>query len=259
MRLLLLITIITSTSFAFSQEFKDYELQPYNKEFRYKLIDENTVVDEDDSLEALIIIFKHPVFENAQLSFRNNPQLKEIKLFMPNQEIIKFISENNLQSLTYLFIERYGGNTLEIPSFPGLEHLTIKSSTLESLNMVNAALDKVIILDIEAPKLTEWKTSASMPNVELINLQAQLLSNFPIEQMPKIFEFMFSCSFKVLPNGLCDYSDLRLISFTNYAPLIPDDCLITKIENCVYSNLTIYNKIDGEKIHEILSKDQIDK
>ncbi len=259
MRLLILITFITSTSFAFTQEFKDYELRPYNKEFRYKLIDENTVVDKDDSLEALIIIFNNPVYENAQLSISNNPQLKEIKLFMPNQEIIKFISENNLQSLTYLFIERYAGIALEIPPFSGLEHLTIKSSTVESLMMVNTVLDKVIILDIEAPKLIEWKTATVIPNVELINLQAPLLSYFPIEQMPKIFEFMFSCSFKMLPSGLCDYSDLRLISFTNYTPLTPDACLITKIENCVYSNLTIYNKIDGEKILEFLSKDQIDK
>lgn len=258
MRLLLLLTFLTSASFVFSQEIKEYELMPYNKTFRYKFIDENTVVDKDESLEALIIIFKNPVFENAQLSISNNPQLKEIKLFMPNQDIIKFISESNLQGLSYLFIERYAGSFLEIAPLPDLEHLAIKSTALENLNMVNASLDKVAIVDIVTPKLAEWRTDTTMPNLELINLQAPLLSYFPIMHMPKIFQFMYSCSFKTLPTGLCDYTDLSIISFTNYAPITPDVCIITKIENCVYSNITIYNKIDGEKIQVITSKDQLE-
>lgn len=256
MKLTILITFLILSKILFSQELKEYDLKPYNKELNFKIIDENDVVEKDDSLEALIIVFKNPRYKNAELSISNNLQLKEIKLFGCNQELLKFISESNLQRLTHLFFERYEDSVLAIPPFPIVEHLTIQSSELISLNMVNASLDKLNILDIETPKLKNWSTVQFFPQLELIELNAPLLEHFPLENIPKIFQFSYKCSFKELPLNLCNYMELQHISFSNYIPIQVDKCFKKKIKKAYYSNLTVYNRIDGKVISETLSKDR---
>lgn len=256
MKLTTLITFLIISKILFCQELREYDLIPYNEEFNFKILDENDVIEKDDSLEALIIVFKSPVYKNAERSISNNPQLKEIKLFASSQELLKFISESKLHSLTHLFIERYEGASLEIPAFLTVEHLTIQSSVLASLNMTIASLDKLDILDIEAPSLKDWRTAKSYSELGLINLNAPLLEYFPIESMPKISQFSYYSSFKELPINLCNYKDLLFISFTNYVPIQVDKCFKKMIETGVYSNLTIYDKIDGKVISETLSKDR---
>lgn len=256
MKFKILLYFILFSTILNSQELREYDLKPYNQDLNFKIIDENDIIEKDDSLEALIIIFKNTFYKNVELSISNNPQLKEIKLFSSSQEMLKFISESKLNKLTHVFFERYEGKTLDVPSFPIIEHLTIQSTELDNLNMINASLDKLDILDIDAPKLTEWSTTNFYPQLGLINLNAPLLENFPIENMPKIVQFSYYCSFKEWPLNLCEYKELSFISFKNYYPLQANKCFKKKIKKSVYSNLTIYDKIDGKVISEILSRDR---
>ncbi len=251
----LLITLIFSR-ILFSQELSEHDLKPYNDELNFKIIDENAILEMNDSLEAVIIIFNKPIFKNAELSISNNPQLKEIKLFTASQELLKYISNSKLPRLTHLFFERYQDSVLEVPSFPNIEHLTIQSSELVNLNMEESELDKLDILDIDAPKLKNWRTAKLFPQLGLINLKAPLLEYFPIENMPKISQFSYYCSFKELPLNLCEYKELLYISFCNYTPVHADKCFLKKIKKGVYSDLTIYDKIDGKIVSETLSKDR---
>lgn len=256
MKILTLILISIFSGHTYCQDLKPYDLEPYNKDFNFKLIDDSEVVEKNDSLQAIIIVFKNQEYANARLSINNNPQLKEIKLFASNQDFLEFIAESKLKDLTHVFFERYRDSQLEIPSFPTIEHLTIQSSELVSLNMINSSLNKLDILDIETPKLTDWKTNSTYPELGLINLTAPLLDKFPIEKMPNISQFSYYCSFKELPLNLCEYKELLYISFCNYSPVQVDKCFLKKIKKGVYSDLTIYDKIDGKIISETLSKDR---
>lgn len=100
MKITTLIITLFFSKFLFSQELSEYDLKPYNDELNFKLLNENDVLEKNDSLEALIIIFNEPILKNAKLSISNNPQLKEIKLFAASQELLKFISDSKLSKLT---------------------------------------------------------------------------------------------------------------------------------------------------------------
>lgn len=243
--------------FSFGQELNEFDSIPYNKEFNFKLIDEGMIVENDESLECLIIVFHQLNFKNAELSIANNPKLKEIKIFGSNQEFINLVSQLKLDSLTHLFIQNFKEKTLYIPKFSTLEHLSIQSSELIELNMTQSEMVKLYILDIETPKLKEWKSEKSFFNLSLIHLKAELLVYFPIENMPNISQFVYYCSFVDLPFNLCSYKDLKFMSFDNYHPIQIDKCMIKKIKNGVYSNLTIYENIGGKVISEINSKDKL--
>lgn len=256
MKITILLIYLIISKFTFTQELREYDLKPYGEELNFKVINENEILEKNDSLEAIIIVFNEAIFKNAEISIRNNPQLKQIKLFGSNQALLKSISDSKLPNLTHLFFERYEGSVLEIPSFPNIEHLRIQSLSLIGLNMVNGELNKLDILDIESPKLMNWKTVDFFPKLGLINLNAPLLEIFPIKNMPKIFQFSYFCSFKELPLNLCKYKELSHISLTNYSPVEVNSCLIKKIKKGVYSNLTIYDGIDGKIISETLSDDQ---
>jgi hypothetical protein len=248
--------ILFISNLVFSQELSEYDLKPYNDELKFKFIYENEALERERSLDALIIIFRHPNYENAQISIRNNPQLKEIKLFYANEEMLDFISKQKLPKLTHLFFEHYQDSELKIPILPSIEHLTIQSEELEQLDMSSSSLEKVFILDIQAPQLKTWKTDSSMPKLGLIHLNAPLLEVFPIEHMPNIGQFMYYCSFQEFPKNICSYEELKFISFTNYSPIVIEDCLREKLENAYVSDITVYDKIGGEVIEEIRSKDE---
>ena len=232
------------------------ELKPYNDDLYFKVINENEMVLKVDSLKAIIIVFNNLSEGNAKQSIINNPQLKEIKLISPSQDFIQLISELKMDSLTHLFIEEYNGSKLILPAFSTLEHLTIQSKNLTTLSMENASLNRLDILDIDAPELIDWKSEKYFPNLGLIELKAPKLDYFPIEQMPNIFQFSYYCSFKNWPTSICSYQELTFISFENYKTINIDKCLKKKIKKGVFSNVTIYDKIDGQKMLEVESRDR---
>lgn len=256
MKLITLITFFIISHISYSQDLGVFDTIPYNDLFKFKLIDENTVVEKDDSLQALIIVFNHQLFENAKRSISNNPQLKEIKIFYGNQEFLEILSNSKLPELTHLFFERFKETVLEVPAFPNIELLTIQSSELVSLNMMNSSLDQLMVLDLQTPELKNWNTAKYFPKLELIDIVAPVLDSFPIESMPNIFQFSYECSFKALPPNICSYSELQHISFNNLVPVQIDKCFEIKVKMAYYSNITVYDRMDGKVIAEILSKDR---
>ena len=122
--------------------------------------------------------------------------------------------------------------------------------------MINAKLDNLMLLEIECPKLSLWNSDTFFPKLELIDLKAPYLGYFPIENMPKIFQFSYECSFKSLPLNLCIYSDLQHISFNNFRKIKLEECFTNKVKMAYYSNITIYNKVDGRILNQVISKDR---
>ena len=254
MKLTLLILSLIFSNILFSEELSEFDLAPYNDELKFSIVEENEVLEADESIEAIIFVFNKPAFKNAELSIKNNPQVKEIKLFGSNQDFVNFLSAAKLPNLSYLFIERYMGIALEIPSFPTVELFTIQSSQLVNLNMLNAEMEDLAIID--AQKLENWSAAKSYSERGLINLVAPQLAFFPIENMPAIAQFSYECAFKVMPLNLCSYTEICCISFSNYGPIEVDECFIKMVKKGVYSNITIYDKIDGKIISETLSNDR---
>lgn len=248
----ILILLLTFSVSVIAQE----EYQPYNEDLKFKVIDENTALGKETSVKALVIKYTGNSDEKIKLSIRNNPQLQEIKLLGASQEIVNFISELKMTNLTHLLIEYYNKETLIIPALPTLEHLAVDSEKLQSLSMENAMLDKLNILSLETPELTDWKTAKHFPTLGLIDLTAPKLTYFPIENMPSIVQFAYYCSFSELPKNLCSYKELVFISFENYVNVKAEECFIQMVKNGNYSNLSIYDKMDGNKLFEVLSKDR---
>ena len=252
MKQCILILLLTFSVSVIAQE----EYQPYNEDLKFKVIDENTALGKETSVKALVIKYTGNSDEKIKLSIRNNPQLQEIKLLGASQEIVNFISELKMTNLTHLLIEYYNKETLIIPALPTLEHLSVDSEKLQSLLMENAMLDKLNILSLETPELTDWRTAKHFPTLGLIDLTAPKLTYFPIENMPSIVQFAYYCSFSELPKNLCSYKELVFISFENYVNVKAEECFIQMVKNGNYSNLSIYDKMDGNKLFEVLSKDR---
>ncbi len=254
MKQTILILILSFSVFVIGQE----KYEPYNDDLKFKIIDDNAVLGKETSVKALIIKYTGNSNEKIKSSLRNNLQLKEIKLLGTDQEILNFISELKMTNLTHLLINGYESENLVIPVFPTLEHLSVDSEKLKSLSMENALLDKVEILSMNTPELTDWKTAKYFPVLGLIDLTAPKLTWFPIENMPAIVQFAYYCSFKELPKNLCSYKELAFISFENYVDVKAEECFIEMVKKGNYSNLSVYDKMDGKRLFEVLSKDRED-
>ena len=245
-----IISIFISQTF-FSQE----DLSPYNDDFEFEVMDDDEVIPRNDSLHALIIDAGNSA-KNIEISLKNNPQLREVKLMASSQEIVDVFGRVKLDSLFFLLIENYTGTTLNLPVIKSVEFLQIHATELQLLDMRNSQLFRLENLELEIPSLLTWKSEATYPQLALLDIEAPTLHVFPIVQMPKITEFSFSCSFIELPKNVCLYSKLKTIAFENLCPVKVDKCLISMIEKGVYSNLTVYDKPDGKILMDINSLDK---
>jgi hypothetical protein len=161
-----------------------------------------------------------------------------------------------MDSLFFVVVENYTGTNLNFPPVKSLEFLQIHSETLKSLDISKSQLSRLEILEIETPLLTSWKSELTYPELTLIDIDAPFMTVFPIQHMPKINEFTYSCALKELPKNLCTYKTLEMISFENHCPVKVDKCLIAMVEKGEYSNITVYDKPDGKILLDINSKDK---
>ena len=245
-----IISLLISHTF-FSQE----DLSPYNEDFEFEVMDDDEVIPRNDSLHALIIDAGNSV-KNIEISLKNNPHLHEVKLMASSQEILDVFGRVKFDSLFFLLIENYTGTTLNLPVIKSVEFLQIHAKELKTLDISKSLLSHLEILEIDAPSLLIWKSETTYPALTLLDLDAPLLTVFPILNMPKINEFSYTCSFKELPKNLCTYKELEMISFENFCPVKVDKCFVSMIEKGVYSNLRVYDKPDGEILMDINSKDK---
>ena len=247
--------VVVFISLLISLTFFSQDLAPYNEDFEFEVMNEDEVIQRNDSLHALIIDAGNSV-KNIEISLKNNPQLREVKLMTSSQEVLDVFGRVKFDSLFFLLIENYTGTTLNLPVLKMVELLQIHATELKSFDISKSQLLRLEILEIDAAYLVSWKSETSYPALSLIDLDAPLLTVFPILNMPKINEFVYSCSFKEIPKNLCDYKELDMISFENYCPVKVDKCIVSMIEKGVYSNLTVYDKPDGKILMDINSKDK---
>ena len=247
--------VVVIISILISKTFFSQDLTPYNDDFEFEVMDDDEVIPRNDSLHALIIDAGNSA-KNIEISLKNNPQLREVKLMASSQEIVDVFGRVNFDSLFFLLIENYTGTTLNLPIIKSLEFLQIHATELKSLDITKSQLSCLEILEMDAPNLVSWKSETTYPALSLIDLDAPLLTVFPILNMPKINEFSYSCSFKELPKNLCIYKELQMISFENYCPVKVDKCLVAMVEKGEYSNLTVYDKPEGKILIDINSKDK---
>ena len=247
--------VVVIISIFITHTFFSQDLTPYNEDFEFEVMDDDEVIPRNDSLQALIIDAGNSV-KNIEISLKNNPQLREVKLMASSQEILDVIGRVKLDSLFFLLIENYIGTTLNLPIIKSVEFLQIHATELQLLDMRNSQLFRLENLELEIPSLLTWKSEATYPQLALLDIEAPTLHVFPIMQMPKITEFSFSCSFIELPKNVCLYSKLKTIAFENLCPVKVDKCLIAMVEKGVYSNLTVYDKPDGKILVDINSLDK---
>lgn len=228
---------------------------PYNKGLPFLKILDNIVLPHIDSVKALFVEFRTDSISLFKETMKNNPQIVELQLKNPPQAAIQIVSELNRKNLTHLFVHEYGGANLKVFDFPNIEFFSLESTKLEFLSM-HSNFQALNILAINSPNLKEWQADSNFPSLGLIDLKAVKLSAFPIKELPGIEQFSFECSFDTIPNYLCKCKKLRLISFNNHKLIAIDKCFKKKIKKGVYSNLTLYEAINGKEVLNILSKDR---
>lgn len=247
--------VVVIISLLISHTFFSQDLTPYNEDFDFEVMDDDEVIPRNATLKALIIDAGNTV-KNIEISLKNNPQLRELKLIASSQEVLDVFGRVKLDSLFFLLIENYTGPSLSLPALKSVTFLQIHATELQLLDMLNSQLFRLENLELETPSLLTWKSEATYPQLALLDLEAPTLHVFPIVHMPKITEFSFSCSFIELPKNLCLYSKLNTIAFENLCPVKVDKCLISMIEKGVYSNLTVYDKPDGKILMDVNSLDK---
>lgn len=247
--------VVVFISLLISHTFFSQDLTPYNEDFEFEVMDDDEVIPRNDSLHALIIDAGNSL-KNIEISLKNNPQLREVKLMASSQEILDVLGRVKLDSLFFLLIENYTGTTLNLPIIKSVEFLQIHATELQLLDMRNSQLYRLGNLELEIPSLLTWKSEATYPRLTFLDIEAPLLTIFPILKMSNIQEFSFSCSLKELPKNLCSFTKLRTLAFENLCPVKVDKCLISMIEKGVYSNLTVYDKPEGKILMDINSKDK---
>lgn len=228
--------------------------EPYNDDLPFRIISAETELPANDSIKALLIHFGGSSVGNLEKTVRNNPQLVEIQLIRAPQSAIDLLSDIRPPALKYLLIEEYSGKTMHIGAFPTVGTLWIESETTTELSMENAELPALAVMSLDVPKLTTWKAAAQWPVIELIDLTAPELHTFPIQSAPKLFQLSYYCSFDELPAFLCSCPELEHISFENYKRIEVPECMKEKVKKAYHSNITIYDKPDGNVVLEILSK-----
>lgn len=241
--------------FSWSQE----EIGPYNDSLYYQIISDDIELQQIDSLKIIIVKFEKQSIEQFKKTMINNPQLMEVQLYNPPKEAIDLLSELKNKELEYLFIKDYEGENLVLSQFPTLQFLSIESTKIKHLSMVNSDLKVLDLLALKIPTLIDWKTDSDFPNLGLIDLDAPFLEVFPIKSMPKISQFSFNCSFNDIPAYLCQCQELMFISLTNNKVIKIDPCFKKKIYDGYYSNLTLHDGIDGKIKMELLSQDRMEK
>lgn len=237
------------------QSYFSQDLKPYNEHFQFEVVEGDEVVEHDNSLQALVIDAGNSL-KAIEASLRNNPQLLEVKFMSASQEVLELLGHLPMDSLFFVIVENYKGTSLNFPLVKSVEFLQIHSETLKSLDMSKSQLTRLEILALEIPLLTSWKSELTYPELTELDIDAPILTSFPIHHMPKINEFTYSCSLKELPKNLCTYKALEMISFENHCPVKVDKCLIAMVEKGEYSNITVYDKPDGKILLDINSKDK---
>lgn len=194
-------------------------------------------------------------FEFREL-IRLNPQIIELQLKYPTKKELDFLTEARLPRLTTLFVVGFDADTLQLPALSQLEILSLQSDSLQHLFARSLPYSKLDIWSIEAPRLQEWTTDSLYKSLGLIHLVAPKLSVFPIKAAPSLSQLFCSTSLLELPAFLCHCEELSHISITNHRAVPVDDCFSEKIHQAYYSNLTVYDRPNGKKLLEYLSKDQ---
>lgn len=231
---------------------KNYEF--YNAELKGQVISNQQSIDNDSTIEALAVFFKDSACTQIATILQHNPGIKELHVMNPPPHFFGMLSVL-APNLTHLSIKEYSNETLVLPSLPKVEILDIKSSVLAVLDMTKAELFQLEFLDVSAEKLSTWYSESTLPTLGLIELNAPLLHVFPIDSMPNIVQFSYHCSFNELPANLCEYEGLMYISFENYGKIEVSKCLRKKLRDAVYSNISVYDKIEGKLSFELHSSD----
>jgi hypothetical protein len=230
---------------------KNYE---FYTELKGQVISNQQSIGNDSTLEALAVFFKDSACTQIAAVLQHNPGIQELHVMNPPPHFFGMLS-TLAPNLTHLFIKEYSNETLVMPSLPRVEILYIKSSVLTVLDMTKSELPLLEILDVSAEKLSKWYSVSALPTLGLIELNAPLLQVFPIDSMPNIVQFSYYCSLVELPANLCDYRTLMYISFENYGKIEVSKCLRKKLRDAVYSNISVYDKIDGKLSFELHSSD----
>jgi len=234
------------------QRIKHFEF--YNAELKGQVISNQQSIGNDSTLEALAVFFKDSTCTQIAAILQHNPTIQELHVMNPPPHFFGMLS-TLAPNLSQLFIKEYSNETLVMPSLPKVEILDIKSSDLTVLDMSKSELPLLEILDVSAEKLGKWYSVSILPSLGLIELNAPLLRVFPIDSMPNIVQFSYHCSLVELPANLCDYGALMYISFENYGKIEVSKCLRKKLRDAVYSNISVYDKIDGKLSFELHSSD----
>jgi hypothetical protein len=234
------------------QQSKNFEF--YNAELKGQVISNKQSIGNDSTLEALAVFFKDSACTNVAAILQHNPTIQELHVMNPPPHFFGMLS-TLAPNLIQLFIKEYSNEKLVMPSLTKLEILDIKSSDLTVLDMSKSELPLLEILDVSAEKLSKWYSVSTLLSLGLIELNAPLLQVFPIDSMPNIVQFSYHCSFIELPTNLCVYGALMYISFENYGKIEVSKCLRKKLRDAVYSNISVYDKINGKLSFELHSSD----
>lgn len=237
-----------------SERMFEQSIRPYNQELRLSIIDSDEPISGMDSTVALFVYcdrIKNPISFLQQLG-----SIRELHLLKARQAHIDQINNFTLPNLTHLFIEHFQEDSLYIEPINSVEHLAIFSDSLIFLDASDSLWEKVEILDVQARRLIKWRGKTDFPEVSLIHMATPSLTDVPYFSAKNVNELLWECSLDSFPKWFCSSSSMRFISVKFFRYIDVENCFIEKVQNGVYSDLTVYENGNLVPLLEVISKDR---
>ena len=189
---------------------------PFNK-YKFLKLTDNSVIEHEDSIEALIYEFSGNSSDNFIHSIEANRQLKEVQLLNPPEEAIQqLLNADILPGLHTVFIFGFDQEELNLSPRAGLKHVWIYSEKLKSFRMISDSIARLEQLQLSMPELVDLKVNPALNKLDYLELIAPKLTTFPLTEMKKIGWLTVYCSFDHLPEVFCKLDQLQLFTYSNY-------------------------------------------
>jgi hypothetical protein len=195
----------------------------------YEHIQSDEVLPPTKGITALLIDVTSSVSGIAS-SMRNNPHLREVHLFGPDQAALNELLAQSAPALEYIIVEGYKGKTCAVPQSKAEKvfQFAIESQEMIEFSIAPHAFKKLHIFGVEAPQLQTWSGTIELDSLGLLDIHSPELTSFPALKAPDLYQWMLDCALDRFPPEICSLAQLTLASFTSSR-----DCPFEKCYNDV--------------------------
>jgi hypothetical protein len=205
----------------------------------YKRIPSDEVLPTTNGITALLIDVTSSVSGIAP-SLKNNPHLREVHLFGPDQAALNELLAQPAPALEYVIVKEYKGTTCAVPQSKAEKvfQFSIESEEMIEFSIAPRAYKNLDILGVEAPKLQTWSGKIELDSLGLLDVQCPLMTSFPPLTAPDLVQWSLQCALDHFPPEICSMPLLMFAYFSSSRDCPVEKCYKKVMEGEVLISFT---------------------